>query len=136
MADGLEFFDQKSANEGFLYLLFYFTLFISDYTPKFFAIDNIDNGMNPKMCQELIRILTQLAKEHDKQVIFTTHNPAILDGLSLNNDEQRLLVVYRNAYGHTKLNRIKLKKLEDGVEQMRLSEQFIRGYLGGLPDNF
>ena len=136
LEDGLQYFDQKSSNEGFLYLLFYFSLFISDYTPKFFAIDNIDNSLNPKLCAELIRNLAKLAKEHDKQVILTTHNPAVLDGLNLNDDEQRLLVVYRNAYGHTKVNRILPKSLPEGIEPVRLSEQFLRGYIGGLPKNF
>jgi hypothetical protein len=37
--------------------------------------------------------LVDLAGRHGKQVIFTTHNPAILDGLDLKDDEQRLLVV-------------------------------------------
>jgi len=30
-----QYFSQKSANEGFLLLLFYITLFVNDYTPKF-----------------------------------------------------------------------------------------------------
>ncbi|TDE09979.1 AAA family ATPase [Dyadobacter psychrotolerans] len=136
LEDGLEYFDQRSSNEGFLYLLFYFSLFISDYTPNFFAIDNIDNSLNPKLCAELVKILARLAKEHNKQVILTTHNPAVLDGLNLNDDEQRLLVVYRNAYGHTKVNRILPKSLPEGSNPVRLSEQFLRGYIGGLPKNF
>ncbi|MEY4902981.1 MAG: hypothetical protein RLZZ292_796 [Bacteroidota bacterium] len=136
LEDGLQFFDQKSANEGFLLLLFYFTLFISEYTPKFFAIDNIDNGMNPKMCMELMRILTRLAKEHGKQVIFTTHNPAVLDGLNLNDDEVRLLVASRNKIGHTKVLRVERKPTPEGIRPMRLSEMFINGMLGGLPKNF
>lgn len=134
--EGLKYFDQRSSNEGFLYLMFYFALFISKYTPKFFAIDNIDASLNPKLCSELIKILTKLAKKHDKQVIFTTHNPAILDGLNLNDDEQRLMVVYRNVHGHTKTKRITKKETPEGSEPVRLSEQFLRGYLGGLPNNF
>ncbi len=134
--EGLKYFDQRSSNEGFLYMMFYFALFISKYTPKFFAIDNIDASLNPKLCSELIKILTKLAKKHDKQVIFTTHNPAILDGLNLNNDEQRLMVVYRNVHGHTKTKRITKKETPEGSEPVRLSEQFLRGYLGGLPKNF
>lgn len=134
--EGLKYFDQRSSNEGFLYLMFYFALFISKYTPKFFAIDNIDASLNPKLCSELIKILTKLAKKHDKQVIFTTHNPAILDGLNLNDDEQRLMVVYRNVHGHTKTKRITKKETPEGSEPVRLSEQFLRGYLGGLPKNF
>ena len=134
--DGLEFFDQRSANEGFLFLLFYFSLFISDYTPKFFAIDNIDNALNPKLCRKLIGRLAQLSKDHDKQAILTTHNPAVLDGLDLNDDEQRLFVIYRNADGHTKARRILKPQLPEGVEPIRLSEMFLRGSIGGLPKNF
>ena len=132
----LDYFDQRSSNEGFLFLLFYFTLFISDFTPKFFAIDNIESSLNPKLCREMVRLLTQLAVEHDKQVIFTTHNPAILDGLNLNDDQQRLFVISRNKLGHTKAKRITQKLPLKGKEPIRLSEQFMRGYFGGLPKNF
>jgi AAA15 family ATPase/GTPase len=129
--DGVQFIDQRSANEGFLYLLFYLTLFISDDTPKFFAIDNIDNAMNPKLGSELIRILSKLAKEHDKQVILTTHNPSVLDGLDLQDDEQRLFVISRNKSGHTQAIRVPHRDSDE-----RLSTRFIRGSIGGLPKNF
>lgn len=134
--DDLNYFDQRSANEGFLYLLFYLTLFISNETPHFFAIDNIDNSLNPKLGSELIKVLAQLSKDHNKQALLTTHNPVILDGLDLNDDDQRLFVVYRNADGHTKARRIMPRKPMNGIEPVRLSEAFIRGYIGGLPDNF
>ena len=134
--DTIEFFDQRSANEGFLYLLFYFTLFLSKETPDFFAIDNIDNALNPKLCRELISRLCILTKQKSKQVILSTHNPAILDGLDLKDDAQRLFVIYRNANGHTKVKRVKPPKTIDGIETVRLSEAFIRGYIGGLPKNF
>ncbi|MGB3692256.1 MAG: AAA family ATPase, partial [Spirulinaceae cyanobacterium] len=102
----LAYFDQKSANEGFLFLLFYFTLFISKETPTFFAIDNIDASLHPKLCSQLIKELVQLAVKNNKQVIVTAHNPAILTGLDLDNDEQRIVVVYRNNAGHTQTKRI------------------------------
>ncbi len=132
LADGLKYINQRSANEGILYLLFYLTLFISDDTPKFFAIDNIDNAMNPKLGRELIKLLAQLAKEHGKQVILTTHNPAILDGLNLNDEAQRLFVISRNAEGHTKALRIHKDPIEKDKIPLKLSEQFLRGYIGGL----
>ena len=132
----LPYFNQRSSNEGFLFLMFYFALFVSDDTPKFFAIDNIENALNPKLCTRLIQELVELAKKYDKQVIFTTHNPAILDGLDLNDDEQRLFAIYRNMDGHTQAKRIDpLEPLDDG-EIVPLSEAFINGYIGGLPKNF
>ena len=132
----LSYFDQRNSNEGFLFLLFYFALFISDLTPSFFAIDNIDASLNPRLCRRLIQELVELAKKHDKQVIFTTHNPAVLDGLDLDDDQQRLFAIYRNQLGHTKARRILKPEPLEGQEPVKLSEAFLRGYIGGLPKNF
>jgi predicted ATPase len=131
LKEGLHSIDQRSVNEGILYLLFYLTLFVSDETPQFFAIDNIDNAMNPLLGSALVKDLGNLAKTHEKQAILTTHNPSVLDGLDLRDDDQRLFVVSRNKSGHTKVKRILHKDSE-----VRLSESFIRGYIGGLPKNF
>ena len=132
----LEYFDQKSANEGFLFLLFYFCLFIGEETPKFFAIDNIDSSLNPRLCRSLIEELVELAKKHDKQVILTTHNPAVLDGLDLHDEEQKLYVISRKLSGHTRADQVFPPKAPEGKEPVRLSEAFLRGYIGGLPENF
>jgi AAA15 family ATPase/GTPase len=132
LAETTKFFDQRLANEGFLLLLFYFTLLISEKTPKFFAIDNIDSALNPKLCSELIKRMTKISKAKKKQFIATTHNPFILDGLNLEDDAQRLFVVSRNINGETIVNRIQPKQ----KLTIPLSEAWMRGYLGGLPNNF
>lgn len=157
-------FDQRSANEGFLLVLFYITLVVSKYTPKIFAIDNIDTSLNPKLCTKLIKELMRLAKKYDKQIFLTSHNPAILDGIDLGDDEQRLFVVSRNREGHTCCDRIELKdkpkssirarlsrifdenktytkaeileQFDNSDEPLKLSYALLRGYLGGLPENF
>lgn len=128
----LKYFDQRSVNEAFLYLLFYYTLFISENTPSFFAIDNIESALNPKLCREFTKNLIALAQKHDKQVIVTTHNPFVLDALNLNQEDQRLFVVRRDIDGHTRINRIKAP--EDS--SLSLSEAWMKGYIGGLPNNF
>lgn len=132
LTDTLNTFDQRSTNEGFLYLLFYLTLIISDETPRFFAIENIDTAFNPKLCREVTRRLIELARKHNKQIIATTHNPAVLDGINLYEDDVRLLVVRRTIDGYTKTNRVTLK----GEMTMPLSEAWQNGFIGGLPDNF
>ena len=131
-------FDQRSANEGFLFILFYITLIVAKETPKAFAIDNIDASLNPKLCTKLMLVITELAKKYDKQIFLTTHNPAILDGIDLNDEEQKLFVVSRNKLGHTRMKNITLenKPRSSDNEPLRLSEAFLRGYLGGLPKGF
>jgi energy-coupling factor transporter ATP-binding protein EcfA2 len=128
--------DQRSANEGFLFLLFYYTLLLSPDASKFFAIDNIDVSLNPRLCARLMKDVVELAKAQDKQVVVTTHNPAVLDGLNLADDEQRLVVVSRTQRGTTRVGRIPAPRPVQGAPLQRLSEAFIRGFLGGLPDNF
>ena len=135
-SSGGRLFDQRSANEGFLYLLFYFVLFASRSTPSFFAIDNIDNALNPKLCSAMMRQVTEMAKNHNKQVICTTHNPSILDGLNLHDDEQRLYVVRRDSEGRTIATRVAPPRQRPDGKSTPLSAAFMSGLLGGLPDHF
>ncbi len=132
LRESMRTFDQRSTNEGFLYLLFYLTLFNSKDTPSFFAIDNIETAFNPKLCTRLTEYLTDASEKNNKQVIITTHNPYILDGLDLANDNIRLFVARRDIDGHTKLERINYRV----DRKMPLSELWMSGLIGGLPDNF
>ena len=134
MSETLNMFDQRSTNEGFLYLLFYLTLVISDETPQFFAIENIDTAFNSKLCREVVRRLIELARKHDKQIIATTHNPAVLDGLDLHDEEQKLMVVQRSVDGYTKVRTLNNKDIVKS--DLPLSQLWLRGFIGGLPNNF
>jgi len=121
--------NQSNINEGFLFLLFYISLFISKETPTFFAIDNIEASFHPRLCEKLIKDLVVLSKTHNKQIILTTHNPFVLDGLDLNDTEQRLFVVRRNADGETIADPILTPP-----KNVKLSEAWNRGYIGAQPD--
>jgi AAA15 family ATPase/GTPase len=128
-------FSAENANEGILHVVFYLSLFISNKTPDFFAIDNIETALNPKLCRSLIKELVGLAKERGKQVLITTHNPAVLDGLNLHDDSQRLFEVYRSDEGMTKIRRIQFKKGAE-TKKYKLSEMWMEGLLGAVPENF
>ncbi len=130
-------FSAENANEGILHILFYLALFISKKTPKLFAIDNIETALNPGLCRDLIEVLIKLAKKHDKQVLITTHNPAILDGINLHDDEQRIFTVARNFKGHTKVKRLQIKPDKKvGGHRLKLSELWMRNYLGAIPQHY
>lgn len=131
-------FSSENANEGVLHLLFYLAVMISKKTPPVFAIDNIESCLNPHLCRHLMKEICDLAKKHHKQLLITTHNPAILDGLNLHDDDIRLFEVKRLDNGNTKTRRIKLKPPHEEQEERRLklSELWTRGYLGAIPKNF
>lgn len=130
--ESLHYFDQRSTNEGFLYLLFFLTLFYSKETPLFFGVDNVETAFNPKLCTKLTEHLIGVSKKNNKQVIVTTHNPYVLDGMDLSDDEIRLFVARRDVDGHTRIERIPYR--EDRT--MSLSDLWMSGLIGGLPDNF
>ena len=135
MARKNNLFSAENANEGILHVLFYLSVMISHRTPKFFAIDNIESALNPHLCRYLMTEICNLAKLKDKQLLITTHNPAILDGLDLFDDEIRLFEVYRNEQGHTTTRRITLKPNPD-TNKYKLSELWTRGFLGAISQNF
>lgn len=129
-------FSAENANEGVLHALFHLALFVSPETPKVFGIDNLETCLNPRLCRVLTKELAALAKARDKQAIVTTHNPAVLDGLNLHDDDQRLFVVSRDDDGHTVVKRIALKPQPEAGARFMLSELWMRGHLGGIPKQF
>ena len=106
LKDSLHYFDQRSTNEGFLFMLFYLTLFNSHDMPRFFAVDNIESALNPKLLTRLINYLVERTIAGDKQVIVTTHSPFVLDALDLEDDRIRLFVARRDIDGHTRLEEV------------------------------
>ena len=70
--------------------------------------------------------------EQDKTVFVTTHNPLVLDGLDLMNDDIRLFAVNKSRKsGHTTLQRIQITKelMDSGYSLSRL---WTEGRVGGV----
>lgn len=130
-------------SEGALYILFILMLLMHQKSPNIFALDNVDNALNPGLVRELMSNISAILKEHpEKQMLMTTHNPTTLDAIDLFNDQHRLFVVGRNPQGHTEIKRITPPAnftREQWVEKyqgLRLSEIWLSGLIGGLPQGF
>lgn len=130
-------------SEGALYILFILVLLLHKKAPPVFALDNVDNSLNPGLIRELMQHMGDILKEKpEKQVLITTHNPTTLDAIDLFNDSHRLFVVERNSEGHTEIKRVLppsnftreswIKKYQG----MRLSEIWLNGLIGGLAKGF
>ena len=102
------------SSEGTLFLLFAAIILAHPDAPRIFALDNVDNALNPAINRELIeRIIEVVATANKKaaklgarQVFLTSHNPTALDAFDLFNDDQRVFVVRRNEKGHTTATRL------------------------------
>ena len=127
------------ASEGVLYVLFCAVLALLPNAPKCSAIDNLDHALNPRLLTKLIESMCHwiITNPVPRQLLFTAHNPAVLDGLPLDNDKIRLFAVDRNSNGHTVVNEVKITdQLRDLNKQKGwpLSHLWVMGHLGGVPN--
>ncbi|NER00903.1 MAG: ATP-binding protein, partial [Cyanothece sp. SIO2G6] len=125
------------ASEGALYVLFAAVLCLTDKAPSTFAIDTLDQALNPRLLKALISKLAGWLRfsKSNRQLLFTAHNPAALDGLDLLDPEVRLFAVERNSNGQTVLNRLTLTP--DRIElnqEYPLSRLWLMGHLGAVPN--
>jgi len=138
MAEGRNVLTGYDASEGALYVLFVAVLALHKNTPALFAIDNADHGLNPRLAKTLIeKFCSWLLKSPvPKQVLITTHNPTLLDGLPLLNDKVRLFTVDRTNTGRTVVRRLKVdeKLMAKAKEGWTLSRLWVMGHLGGVPN--
>lgn len=127
-------------SEGALYVLFILVLLIHKDSPDIFALDNVDNALNPGLVRSLMMEISEILESNpEKQVFMTTHNPTALDGVDLFNPAHRLFVIERDDSGHTKSRRVEPPKnmtrdqWNDTYGGLPLSEIWLSGAIGGLP---
>ncbi len=128
----------SDASEGILYALFLAVLCLSEVGPSVFAVDNIDQALNPRVVKKMMSILCDWFTSilNNKQIIVTAHNPSILDGISIADDRIRLFSVDRDLDGLTVIKRVEItdELLRMSKEKdMPLSRLWVEGYIGGVP---
>jgi energy-coupling factor transporter ATP-binding protein EcfA2 len=125
------------ASEGALYIIFCAVLCLSPQAPTLLAIDNLDQALNPLLLMRLVARLAGWLKhaDPDRQLLFTAHNPAALDGLDLNDSQTRLFAVDRNSEGMTVVQRITpTPALVAMNRDYPLSRLWMMGHLGAVPN--
>ena len=125
------------ASEGALYVIFCAVLCLLPQAPRLFAIDNLDQALNPRLVTRLTARLSGWLKSggQDRQLLFSAHNPAVLDGLDLSDPEVRLFAVERNSNGLTCVRRVELShQLTDLNKEYPLSRLWLMGHLGAVPN--
>lgn len=139
LREGQNWLSGYDASEGALYLLFTAVLLLHPKSPRFFAIDNADHGLNPRLARRLFECICDwtLAAEQPRQILLTTHNPLVLDGLKLQDENIRLFTVDRDTKGRSIVKRVtvdeKLLKLAK-EKDLPLSRLWVMGLLGGVPN--
>ena len=138
MLRGRDVLSGYDASEGTLYALFLAVLSGHEASPALFAVDNADHGLNPRLARSLMGYLCQwyLESSMPRQILLTTHNPLVLDGLLLGDDRVRLFTVSRTRSGRTSVRRVIVdERLREKAERgWSLSRLWVMGHLGGVPN--
>ncbi len=88
-----------------------------------FCVDELETSLHPTLAAELLRLLFKLTnKEHQCQLLFTTHNPLLLDMTLLRRDQ--IWFADKNNEGESFLYPLTDYK-------PRADESLVRGYLSG-----
>jgi predicted ATPase len=137
MRENNNVFTVHDASEGSLYVLFLLTLAMHPYAPRFFAVENFDQALHPHLACATAELFCQALFDNPRQptAFLTTHNPLVLDGISILDDRIRLFAINRNHKGHTTIRRILVTEelLNQGKQGMSLSRLWVMGRLGGVP---
>jgi predicted ATPase len=138
MKKGRNVLSGYDASEGALYVLFLAVLAAHPRAPSFCAVDNADHGLNPGLATALTEYFADwiLRANDQRQVLMTSHNPAVLDGLPLQDERVRLFTVDRDNEGKTIVKRVVVsKKLLDMADKgWTLSRLWMNKLIGGMPD--
>ena len=138
MRPGRNVISGYDASEGALFVLFLAVLAIHPKAPLFCAVDNADHGLNPGLATEFTKHFADwiLSSQDQRQVLMTSHNPAVLDGLPLQDDRVRLFTVDRDNQGKTIVKRVVVneKLLGMASKGWTLSRLWMNKLIGGMPN--
>ena len=136
MKKNAETLSAYDASEGALYVLHLLVLAMHSQSPRLFAVDNFDQALNPLAARELAKVFSTEILRSGRQVLLTTHNPLVLDGLALDDKRVRLFAVERKRDGKTAVRAVPVKDLYALKEKHgpnAVSRLWTEGRIGGLP---
>ena len=128
----------NQVNEGALYFLFAAVLCLHPAAANFFAIDNADQGLNPVLARRMTTTICRwlLGSKTPRQLVMTTQNPLVLDGLPLNDPRVRLFTVDRDNRGRTIVKHFVVTEehRKKATQGWTLSRMWVNGLIGGVPN--
>lgn len=87
--------DAKILSDGTLRCLAIATAVLSENSGGMVVVEEMDNGIHPGRAKALISLVSEIAKERNVDVLFTTHNAMLLNSLS-REDLSGVQIVYRD----------------------------------------
>lgn len=99
--DGREYVvDAGTMSDGTLHFIGIMTALLTVPKGSLLIMEEINQGLHPSRAKDLIEIIKKIITERKIDVMFSTHDPALLDAIGVAFSEN-IQVVYRNEEGHS-----------------------------------
>ena len=118
-------------SDGTKLVLILLTILYQERPPSLICIEDIDQGLHPRLLEKVIRLCFDLAGKGGRpQIIATTHNPYLVD---LFKDREQAVVIVDKVDGNTTLTTMAQRLNAIGAEEDPLGELWFSGAVGGVP---
>ncbi|MCP4702932.1 MAG: AAA family ATPase [Gammaproteobacteria bacterium] len=98
---------------------------------SFLMFDEIENGINPELVEQLVKILLN----GPQQMLVTTHSPMILNYLEDEQAKESVLFIYKTPQGYTRAKRFfEIPRLKEKLLEMGPGEAFVDTCLGEVAE--
>ena len=104
--------------------------------PPVICLEDVDRAMHPRLLEQVVKLMEQIARDHKIHIIATTHNPYLVDCFQEN---PSAVVIVEKINGESKLSTLeqKLKELnqeKSAAPEIPLGNLWFSGFVGGVPD--
>lgn len=82
-------------SDGFLRIIAFVSLLELDARPGLIVFDEVEDGINPHIASEIVKLLYRYSQAHNRQLVVTTHSSLMLDEF----DPSNIIYVYRQVNG-------------------------------------
>ena len=122
-------------SEGTRLILCILTIIHQEKPPPVILLEDIDRGMHPRIFEQMVPLMKDIAKKHDINIIATTHNPYLVDCFQ---DDKEAVIIVEKKDGASTLSTLasRLEGLDyDKIDpnDMPLGNLWYSGFVGGIP---
>lgn len=131
-----ELVSAEKLSEGTRLIIALLAIIYQPVKPPVILLEDLDRGMHPLLFEKMVQLMSRMAREHDVQIIATTHNPYLVDYFR---DQPEAVVIVEKNDGASVLSTL-AQKMEGldynkiNPDDMPLGNLWFSGFVGGVPE--
>lgn len=124
-------FDFREESDGTKRLFDFMDILFTSSKDKLFLVDELSRSFHPMLTRQLISLFNRVHEDDDCQLVFTTHENAIMSFDYFRRDE--IWFVERDENGYSRLYPLDKFATDGARSDARVNKQYLEGRYGGIP---